>query len=218
MNPAFAYGEAPTDSPLPNPDVLYAEIMGGSGTPIPSEGYNGLATREGLYPLTGTKDLPRDTSMSRGVTILDQAISQQLAVPGTSPVGIFGYSQSAIISSLEMNNLVTTGVSPSDVNFVLVGDPMNPNGGLLERFAGVQLPSPGLNFYGATPSDAFPTTICMLECDGYEDFPPYPLDFPADLNAFFGIQFVHGRYPGLTDAQLATAQPSDARRHLVEPG
>lgn len=92
------------------------------------------------------------------------------------------------------------------MNFVLIGDPMNPNGGLLERFAGLELPSPGLNSYGTTPSDAFPTTIYTLECESYADFPRYPLDFPADLNVFSGMQFVHDTYPELMDGQRATAQ------------
>ena len=52
---------------------------------------------------------------------------------------VFGYSQSAIIASLEMQKLAAMGpLAPSanQLNFVLVGNEMNPNGGLLARFPG----------------------------------------------------------------------------------
>ncbi|MGH3959003.1 PE-PPE domain-containing protein [Mycobacterium sp.] len=111
-------------------------------------------------------------------------------------VGVFGYSQSTLISSLEMEQLDPAG-TPSDLplSFVLIGDPMNPNGGVLERFEGFQDPSLGLNFYGATPANDFPTTIYSLEYDGFADFPRYPINFLSDLNAVAGIEFVHGTYP-----------------------
>ncbi len=34
-----------------------------------------------------------------------------------------------------------------------------------------------------------------LQYDGYADFPKYPINFLSDLNAFLGIQSVHGTYP-----------------------
>src|SRR5258705_7062484 len=91
------------------------------------------------------------------------------------------------------------------LNFTLLGDPMNPNGGLLERFVGLTIPSGGLDFYGATPGNSFPTKIYTQEYDGYADFPQYPINFLSDLNAFFGSAFVHGSYPILTATQLGTA-------------
>jgi PE-PPE domain len=91
------------------------------------------------------------------------------------------------------------------LNFTLLGDPMNPNGGLLERFVGLNIPSAGLEFYGATPGNSFPTKIYTAEYDGYADFPQYPIDIVSDLNAFIGSTYVHGSYPMMTQAQLATA-------------
>ena len=95
--------------------------------------------------------------MSQGVQILDATIKQQLAIPGNS-VLVQGYSQSAIIASLEMRNLLNPALNPTpptgaQLGFNLLGDPMNPNGGLLERFVGLTIPSLGLDFYGATPSN-----------------------------------------------------------------
>jgi hypothetical protein len=57
----------------------------------------------------------------------------------------------------------------------------------------------------ATPSNDFPTTIWSLEYDGFADFPQYPIDFPADLNALAGIVLVHGTYPTLTPTQIGSA-------------
>ena len=91
----------------------------------------------------------------------------------------------------------------SQLGFVLLGDPMNPNGGLFERFAGLTFPSLGQTFYGATPANTpWPTTTYSLEYDGIADWPHYPIDIFSDLNAFAGFYYVHGLYPGLNPAAL----------------
>jgi hypothetical protein len=141
-------------------------------------------------------------SVSQGVQILDNQIAPILSSGGQ--VDIFGASQSAVIASLEMEQLEQTDPT-ANASFVLIGDLMNPNGGIFERFAGLDLSSLGIDFYGATPADDFPTTIYTLEYDSYADFPKYPLDIFSDLNAIEGINVVHGDYLDLTPAQLATA-------------
>ncbi len=200
-------------------------FIGGSGLPVPPPSYlsdvlpwvnfNGannvllanaqaVFTPEGLYPLTGVKSLPLNISVSEGVSILESSISAQLA---STPVAVLGYSQSAIISSLVMQAALNgTYVPPNTGNaltFTLIGDPMNPNGGLFERLVGLQLPSVGLDFYGATPPNTpYPTNIYTLQYDGYADFPKYPGNFLADLNAFAGIVTVHGTYPSINPNAL----------------
>ncbi|NTY59239.1 PE-PPE domain-containing protein [Mycolicibacterium sphagni] len=194
-----------------------AVIMGPSGVPIPdlsyiqdvfnlyiNPSYPGsipfqLDTPEGLYPITGVKSLPLNVSVQQGIQILTVAIAEQILAGNTSTV--FGYSQSAIISSLIMSQL------PADtpVNFVLVGNEMNPNGGFLSRFPGLKLPSLGLDFYGATPENLFPTTNYTLEYDGFADFPRYPLNLVSVLNAGLGIIFVHTKYADLTQQQVDNA-------------
>jgi hypothetical protein len=188
---------SPSGVPIVSPDYLakvfqlYVEPNSPAGT-LPQ----GLDTPEGLYPITGVKSLPLNTSVDQGLSILDTAIKQQLAAGNA--VTVFGYSQSSIISALEMSHL-----DPSTaISFILTGNEMNPNGGLLSRFPGLTLPSLGLDFYGATPSDAFPTTNYTLEYDGFADFPRYPLNFLADLNAGLGIIFVHTKYADLTQDQV----------------
>jgi hypothetical protein len=188
---------SPSGVPIVSPEYLakvfnlYVGPNSPAGTPA-----QGLDTPEGLYPITGVKSLPLNTSVNQGLQILDAAIKQQLAAGNT--VTVFGYSQSAIISSLEMSAL-----DPSTpISFILTGNEMNPDGGLLSRFPGLTLPSLGLDFYGATPSDAFPTTNYTLEYDGFADFPRYPINFLADLNAGLGIIFVHTKYADLTTEQV----------------
>lgn len=158
-------------------------------------------TPEGLYPITGVKSLPLDTSVTEGIKILGDTLASTLNT--SDHVTIFGWSQSAIISSLLMRDLD----SSLPVNFVLVGNEMNPNGGFLSRFPNLTMPSLGIPFYGATRNDGLPVTNYTLEYDGFADFPRYPLNFLADLNAGLGIVFVHTQYNKLTPDQIAGAIP-----------
>ncbi|MCV7005887.1 PE family protein [Mycobacterium gordonae] len=221
--PAGGAGQAPGGPATPLlGQPLVALIMGGTGDPNPPSSYvdavsklyirqvgaspQVLFTPEQLYPLTGVRSLPFDTSVQQGVAILHDAILQQLG--DGNHVTVFGYSQSAEIASLEMRQLAALGAgapSPADLDFVLIGNPMNPNGGLLQRFVGLSLPSVGLTMYGATPDNLYPTTIYTREYDGLADFPRYPLNIVADLNAFFGIGAVHFGYPHLTTEQVDSA-------------
>ncbi|MDR3654754.1 MAG: PE-PPE domain-containing protein [Mycobacterium sp.] len=214
-------GTAFVDPPNPLASPTVALVMGGTGNPLPNatfvngvlnwatlSGYSwnttqAVFTPEQLYPLTGPKTLPLSTSVSQGVQMLDAAIKQQIA-SGNS-VLVQGYSQSAVVASLEMRNLAAAGnpYSTSQLAFNLLGDPMNPNGGLLARFPGLSFPSIGLDFYGATPANTpYQTTIYTLEYDGFADFPRYPIDLLADLNAVAGIAYVHPNYSHLDPATL----------------
>jgi hypothetical protein len=161
-----------------------------------------LATAEGAYPFTGVKDLTFNTSLARGVTTLKTQIAQSFSAGATS-LGIFGYSQSAQLVSLAMPELAHT-YSSSELSFTLIGDPLAPNGGVFSRFQGLNMPSIGISFGGGTPSDLFPTTIYTREYDGFADFPRYPINVLADVNALAGIAAVHGKYPILTASEVAT--------------
>ncbi|MGF2947464.1 PE family protein [Mycobacterium sp. Lab-001] len=202
--------------------VKTALILGASGVPIPDAKYiataygnyvsrdfttsniQGLFTPEGLYPITGIKDLTLNISVDRGLTILNNALTGPNAT--TQPVTVFGYSQGAMLAALELPNLVAAHVPTSDVSFVLVGNEMTPNGGMLARFPGLDLPSLGIPFYGAMASNTgYPIYNYTLEYDGFADFPQYPIDILADLNAFAGIAFVHGTYLTIPATQISQA-------------
>jgi hypothetical protein len=227
--------------PLPGQGV--ALLMGGSGVPIPPvdltqvafENYavpNGfgdyaperLFTPEGLSPIfSGIKSLPLDTSVAQGVTIAEDAIKANIEAGHNVVVG--GVSQSATINALVEQDIANGALgfqpTPDQLAFLNLGDPSNPNGGLLERFNLPQDPNPtipslGLTFSGAAPADTgIPTTIYTLEYDGFADFPRYPINFLSDLNAVAGMAIVHGQYIqglegpgiGLTPEQIAEAIP-----------
>ncbi|WP_068176738.1 PE-PPE domain-containing protein [Mycobacterium sp. UM_CSW] len=203
-------GTGTANPPQSYVDAVKALYLGG----FPSSLTLPVTTAEGLYPFSGVKDLTLDISLARGVTALDNIINQQIT-PGlggpTNSVAVLGYSQSAIISSLEMPKLLAEGFVGSNNNalnqvfFTLLGDPANPNGGLIARFPGLSFPSLGVTFGTSTPSNDFQTTIWSLEYDGFADFPRYPIDIFSDLNALAGIVFIHGSYPHLTQATLNTA-------------
>jgi PE-PPE domain-containing protein len=198
---------------------------------------NGLFTPEGLYPLTGVHTLPLNypldanglpelsTSVGQGATILQSTILGDTAAGDASTV--FGYSQSSTLSGITMQMLDPSGTPETGVGapqFLLIADPSAPNGGLLERFNGFEttsgqttvdplnLPSVGISFDGATPSDDYVTNMYSLEYDGFTDFPRYPLNFLSDVNAFLGIETLHGTYlnggvdgSGPTAAEIAGA-------------
>jgi len=216
------------DSPLGDGTAF---ILGGSGLETPGQTYANaidaeylaprdftgttqvLTTPEALYPFLGPFTETFDQSEAQGQQILDTAILNQIAtrdVDAANPVVVFGWSQSAVISSLLQPELASQGVPSDDVHFVLVGDESAPNGGILERFDlpdGTQpsIPSLGLTFSGPEASDLYPTDVYTHEYDGFADFPQYPINPLSDLNAVLGIVFEHVTYPGLTAEQVADA-------------
>ncbi|CAJ1506931.1 PE-PPE domain-containing protein [[Mycobacterium] holstebronense] len=208
-----------------------ALIMGGSGMPTPGPGYADLvnelylaplgftgttqilSTPETLYPFLGAFTGTFDSSVDEGSQILEAAILDQIAgghVDADNPVVVFGWSQSAVISSLLMQQLADQGVPSDYVHFVLIGNESLPNGGMLSRFdlpTGTypELPSVGMTFSGAAPANLFPTTVYTNEYDGFANFPQYPLNFLSTINAVMGIIFAHTTYLGLSPEDIANA-------------
>ena len=256
--PAPQLALAVPEQPLVAAAVAPAQplILGPSGVPIPSVDYVNrvmqyyvtpnspdgtltpqiVFTPEGLYPITGVKSLPLNTSVDQGMTILSDTLA---LLPDGTPTTVFGYSQRAIIGSLLQAGFVPPG-SPyphpeipdglqDSISFIFVGNEMNPNGGFLSRFPNLQLPSLGLDFYGATPKNAYPTTNYTREYDGFADFPRYPLNFLSVLNAGLGIVYVHTKYAPaadcrtfcLTDQEVLDAIPlpstSETQRYFFIP-
>ncbi|MEO6793255.1 MAG: PE-PPE domain-containing protein [Mycobacterium sp.] len=228
FHPIQLTGSHAADYPLGGGTAL---IMGGSGLPTPSQafadlinelylaphGFTGtaqiLSTPEALYPFTGPFAETFDKSVAQGNTILEAAILAQIAggqVDADNPVVVFGWSQSAVMSSLLMQQLADQGVPSDYVHFVLLGNESAPNGGMLTRFdlpAGSHpdIPSLGLTFTGPQPSDLYPTDVYTNEYDGFAAFPQYPIDFLSVLNAVMGIAFQHATYPGLTPEDISDA-------------
>jgi hypothetical protein len=190
-------------------DPLHPAILGQLVFP----GYTpaGLTTPEQFWPMG---ELTFNNSVAEGVAILHEAITQ---IHAGEKIAVFGYSQSATIASIEMMALAASGSGPDpgQLGFVLIGNPNNPDGGILERLVGFYIPLLDVVFNGSTPPDTvYPTAIYSVQYDGITDFPQFPLNLAATLNALLGYSFVHGAYPftpeGLSVAQQLAVSPGYA--------
>ena len=185
---------------------------------FPDYDFTGLVTPEQFCPfvcIPGAPPLNFSQSLDAGVAALDQSIVPQLLAG--SGVTVFGYSQSASIASIEMNNLIAgagTAGNPTmdqlgNLHVVLIGDPNNPIGGILDRF---QFPGdqhvPFVNIplsLDPTPTAHISTDIYTGEYDGWANFPQDPTNILAVINALIGILTVHPYYPDYSAEQMASA-------------
>lgn len=183
------------------------------------DGYAGVAVHspEEFFPVFGTMTF--DDSTAAGVTNLDDCVESRAGCRSVTmtgerqagaPIIVFGYSQSARVATLEKRALIERYRDAEDVPeiaFVLIGNPNRPNGGILQRFDGLYIPLMEVTFDGATPTDSdlngdgiheFPTVDITRQYDGWSDFPAYPLNMVATMNAVAGIYYLHGDYFGDT--------------------
>ncbi len=208
-------------------------IMSGTDVPTPDNGF--LSSVESLYlsqdsaytfdPLTTPEqfcpfvcnpsepNLGFGDSLNTGASDLNNVIVP--ALQGGNDVAVLGYSQSADVATVEMNDLLNNtpaGVNLNDLSVTLLGDPQSPIGGILDRF---QFPD-GVGAFSltpepqhvpfvdiplslaTTPTTGIATDIYTGEYDGWADFPEDPSNLFADLNALIGIETVHPYYPDPT--------------------
>lgn len=148
---------------------------------------------EPWWKLSGLFDLTADQSVQAGVADLEAA----MAAHGNDHLVIFGYSMGANTANKEKRKLAEQyppGTTAPDISFVLMGDPNLPNGGLAARFPGLPTVILG-TFDGPEPTDTlFHTDVITRQYDGNADFPLYPLNVIADLNAVLGFMYVHTQY------------------------
>jgi hypothetical protein len=131
-----------------------------------------------------------DQSIALGQAAVVQDIGTANPSP-TNPVTVVGYSEGAAAAS----NLVPNYGPSSNVNFVLMGNPDNPDGGILARFpTGTTIPLLGITANGPTSSTGAPVVIVTQEYDGIADAPAYPLNVVADANAVLGFYYLHHNY------------------------
>jgi hypothetical protein len=146
---------------------------------------------EPWWKLSGLFDLTYEQSIQQGVADLESAMADS----GNDHLVIYGYSQAAMIAIREKQRLAErypTGTPAPDIDFVLSGDLNLPNGGILARFPSLYVPILAIWFNGPEPTDTqFDTVVITRQYDGLADFPLYPLNFIADLNAVLGVFYVH---------------------------
>ena len=114
---------------------------------------------------------------------------------------VFGFSQGAVVASQYKAQ------GPTGATYVLVENPNRPNGGVMSRFQGLTIPIMDLTFSGPTRDNGDETIDIARQYDGWADFPTYPVNLLADLNAVMGIALVHGKtQTELTEQDLADAK------------
>ncbi|WP_082134048.1 PE-PPE domain-containing protein [Mycolicibacter heraklionensis] len=204
-------------------DSGIALIMGPSMIPTPSQQFADTVNELFLQPrgfagelevlTTPEEAYVLDKSLARGAEILADRVQALIAdgqVDADHPVTVFGYSQSAALTTLAMQQLDDAGVPSSAVHFVLIGNSANPNGGMLVGFENMPqiveaMGQSEVTLGNPTPHDLYPTSIYTLEYDGYADFPRYVSNIFADLNAVMGMAIQHIAYLGLTPEQIEGA-------------
>jgi hypothetical protein len=146
---------------------------------------------EPWWKLSGLFDLTGDQSIEAGVVDLEA----EMAAHGNDHLVIYGYSQGAVVAVKEKRKLAEqypAGTTAPDIDFVLGGDVGLPNGGFGARFPGLHIPVLDWSYDGATPTDTqFDTVEINRQYDGFADFPLYPLNVIATLNAVLGMFYVH---------------------------
>jgi PE-PPE domain-containing protein len=202
---------------VPTPDQVYIDDVESLYlTPFSNYTFQSLTTPEQFCPIicnAGEPNLGFGDSVNAGAGDLNSVIVP--ALQSGDNVAVLGYSQSATVATVEMNDLLNNtpaGVNLNDLHVTLLGDPNSPIGGILDRF---QFPDGVGNFslspepqhvpfldiplnLADTPTSGIATDIYMGEYDGWADFPEDPSNLFADLNALIGIQTVHPYYPDPT--------------------
>lgn len=208
-------------------DLGLGFIMGGTGTPLPDAGYianveqyyldggagynySALYTPEQFCPIIcnpNVENLNFGDSVNAGVAQLNDYVTPELA---NGPVSVLGYSQSATIASVWMNQLIDSdNPNLGNLSVTLLGDPNNAVSGILSRFQfpdgvghfSVDPEPQHVPFLGIplgldpTPTSGIDTDVYIGEYDGWNNFPSDVSNISAVVNALIGIQTVHPYYP-----------------------
>lgn len=188
-------GWTPTDQEYRD---FISRVLTGTDTEADAPAPSGLVRyNAGFWPVSHgfIFDLTYDKSVAQGVKNLE----------ARDPEGdvIFGLSQASVaISRYKAAHPEGTGNT-----FVLTENPGRPNGGIMERFAGLHIPILDVTFSGATPDNGDTTIDVARQYDGWADFPTYPLNLLATANAIVGIFYVHGQ----TQTELTAADIEAAK-------
>jgi pimeloyl-ACP methyl ester carboxylesterase len=168
---------------------------------------------EPWWKLSGLFDLTGDQSIEEGAADLEAAMA---AHPDDDLV-IYGLSQGAAVALTVKKRLAAQhpqGTVAPDVDFVLQGDVNVPNGGFYARFPGLYIPILDWTFNGPEPTDTqFDTVVISTQYDGFADFPLYPLNLIADVNALLGILYLHTRPFDVTLPDDPTTSPAYQGTH-----
>ncbi|WP_233211228.1 PE-PPE domain-containing protein [Mycobacterium sp. shizuoka-1] len=188
-------GWTPTDQQYRD---FISRVLDGTDTPADPPVSSGFIDyNAGFWPVSNNYifDLTWNKSVAQGVA----------RVEARNPDGdvVFGNSQGAVV----LSRYKAAHPEGTGNTFVLVENPSRPNGGVMERFAGLYIPVLDISFTGATPDNGDTTIDVARQCDGWADFPTYPLNLLATVNAIMGMVYVHGQ----TQTELTAADIEAAK-------
>ncbi|BBY15044.1 PE-PPE domain-containing protein [Mycolicibacterium litorale] len=176
--------------------------------------YNG-----GFRPFSqgGFNDLTYGQSVEQGVNRLGDGVAAQRAADPAGTILVYGYSQGAVVAGQ-----YKARTDEGDIVYVLLANPGRPNGGILARFQGFTIPILDIPLSGPTPTvsegweegDAPTSYDLTRQYDGWADFPKYPLNVLATINAVLGIAYLHGNYEVDIDPGEALADEAETDTHV----
>ena len=156
-----------------------------------------------ISDLPGLSDIPYwPHSLKRSEQIGAGYLQQEIAnTPADDKVTIIGMSQGTEVAEIvraEMAKDPNYVANADNYEFVFIGNPYQPNGGILARFTSFSdVPVLGDLFPLGRPGPAdtpFKTTYYQNQYDGFADFPAY-FNVLSIANALTGIVFQHV-FPG----------------------
>jgi hypothetical protein len=221
INPG--YRPTPTPSPINTVAVIY---------PAQFAPVNGTTTFDDSVEV-GRANLSHCLGASVGGCNYNTGVGSTAPKPAEDQFIVFGYSQSAVVASLVKNQLIEDHPASLDgTNFVLIANPMRPNGGILGRgFEGMTIPIIGITFYGptenscpangCTPGDTFvtPTVDVAQQYDFLGgDAPARPLNVLAMTNSLMAYGLLHGNVPthSLTEpGMIDQGQYGDTHYYMI---
>lgn len=161
-------------------------------------------------PLPGWCDPGRcekfDVSVDDGVENLREALQSLQDLNYNGSLVIAGYSQGARVATIAKTKIADgewAGLIDGleSVEFVFIGNPNRPNGGILSRFGALgHIPILDVTTGQPTPTNAgIPTEDWAIRWEGIADFPQYLLNPLAVANSLLGFYYDHGTYLAIND-------------------
>ena len=175
---------------------------------------------ETIWPfIGGLSGLTFDRSVAEGLENLNAEYEAVRAADPDGKIVIFGYSQSGDIVTKQWRAIAEDPNRPptDQLEFLIVGNTNRPNGGLLSRLTPLYIPIFNASFDGPSPTDTgYQGTDIAFYYDGIADFPTYPLNLLATVNAFFGFLTIHPTYPAPNPA-LGEYTQAEYQAAMVDP-
>lgn len=161
-------------------------------------------------------DYPASIQLSASTTVSGPKVYNAITSRPGEQLIVAGYSEGSLGAEWAKRRLLAngTGPAPSQLSFVMIGSPFAGNGGIFERFPGINVPFI-VNNQGPSAPSPYDTTFYTREYDPYADFPAYfnPLSL---ANSLLGVMYAHpdtyydSYIPGTTPAIITVVPDNSA--------